>query len=106
MIQAKKFFFFSETTISEKILCDFERFDGQMILKFWHENDTFRNDCLTVTIDSKQVETANASYRDHFISYNLTRYPAQTIKQAKSSALPADLVWGAVVAIVNDSFAN
>lgn len=106
MIQAKKFFFFSESSISENIMCDFRRFDDKMILTFRHQKDVLELDTLTVTIRSVLVETTNTSYRDHFVSYDLTRFPSDTIKQAESSAIPADQVWGVVIAIVNDSFAN
>lgn len=104
MIKAQNFFFFAE--VSPRILVDFRRYDDKMILNFCHENDKFKEDVLSIEITSKLVETSNTTRRDHFVSYELTQFPNKVIKQSKSDPLPADLVWGVVVAIVNDSFAN
>lgn len=102
MSNAKNFFFLSGN-VADRVEVEFRSFDDKMLLTFTDQADTFKTCRLEVTLRTEVKHTANAIYRDSFVSYVLNCEGKQ-IQQGESNPLTQSKVIDALISIVNDVF--
>lgn len=104
MEKANKFFFLA--SVNDNVNCDFRRDGDKTLLTFCHGDDKQNQDRLNIGIrtESNIDHTTGAPEKAHYVSYSLDSKTGNIQNAESSQILAGEMVWGFVVAIVNDCY--